>query len=167
MINQNQKDFKKKGSDHEGRGRSHQEQDKEFDQQLVDLARVTRVTKGGKRMNFRACVVIGDKVSKIGYGVAKGADVTMAINKAVAQAKKKLISIKIRKGTLPHELRTKFKAAYVMMRPGKIGRGIIAGGAIRTVLELAGYKDAVAKIIGSKNKINNVKAAYNALRDLK
>ncbi len=139
----------------------------EFEQKLVDLARVTSVTKGGKRLSFRACVVIGDQQSQIAYGVAKGADVAIAINKAVTQAKKRLFKVKIDKGTIPYEIKEKFKAAVVMIRPGKQGRGVIAGGVVRTVLELAGYKDAVAKIIGSKNKINNVKATYNALKKLK
>ena len=139
----------------------------EFEQKLVDLARVTRVTKGGKRLSFRACVVIGDQKNRVGYGVSKGADVAIAINKAVTQAKKKVFKVKINHGTIPHEIKEKFKAAVVMLRPGKQGRGVIAGGVVRTVLELAGYKDVVAKIIGSKNKINNVKATYNALTKLK
>ena len=139
----------------------------EFEQKLVDLSRVTRVTKGGKQLSFRACIVLGDSRGQIGYGVAKGRDVQIAISKAVAQAKKRLIKVKIDKGTLPHEIKIKFKAARIMMRPGKQGRGVIAGGVVRTVLELAGYKDAVAKIYGSKNKINNVKAAYQALKKLK
>ncbi len=139
----------------------------EFEQKLVDLSRVTRVTKGGKQLSFRACIVLGDGRGQIGYGVAKGKDVQIAITKAVAQAKKRLIKVKIDKGTLPHEIKIKFKAARIMIRPGKQGRGVIAGGVLRTVLELAGYKDAVAKIYGSKNKINNVKAAYQALKNLK
>ncbi len=139
----------------------------EFEQKLVDLARVTRVTRGGKRLSFRACVVIGDKKNQIGYGVAKGADVAIAINKAVTQAKKVLFKVNIQEGTLPHEIKFKFKSAKIMIRPGKKGRGVIAGGVLRTVLELAGYKDAVGKMYGSKNNINNVKAAYHALEMLK
>lgn len=135
----------------------------EFEQKLVDLARVTRVTKGGKRLSFRACVVLGDSKSRVSYGVAKGADVAIAINKAVTQAKKRMIKVNIDHGTLPHQTKEKFKAALILMRPGKQGSGIIAGGVVRAVLELAGYQDAVAKMIGSKNKINNVKATYNAL----
>lgn len=142
-------------------------EESEFEQKLIDLARVTRVTKGGKRLSFRACVVIGDKKNRVAYGVAKGHDVAIAINKAVAQAKKILINPKKDKGTIPHEVKAKFKAAMVSMRPAKKGRGIIAGGAVRAVLELAGYEDVVAKIIGSNNKINNVKATYNALANFK
>ncbi len=139
----------------------------EFEQKLVDLSRVTRVTKGGKQLSFRACVVLGDKKSQVAYGVAKGRDVQIAISKAVVQAKKRLFKVKNIEGTLPHEIKIKFKAARVMLRPGKQGRGIIAGGVVRTVLELAGYKDVVAKIYASKNKINNVIATYKALQNLK
>jgi small subunit ribosomal protein S5 len=149
------------------RGNRRVEEKREFEQKLVDLARVTRVTRGGKRLSFRACVVIGDEKTKVGYGVSKGADVQIAINKAVTQAKKSLIKPKIVEGTLPHEMKIKYKAARIMLRPGKAGRGIIAGGVVRTMLEMAGYKDAVAKIYGSKNKINNVKAVYEALTRLK
>ena len=140
------------------------EMDSNFDQKLVDLARVTRVTKGGKRMNFRACIVIGDKAGQVSFGVAKGADTTIAINKAVAQAKKRMLKVDVKTGTTPYAIQEKFKAAKVMIRPGKKGRGIIAGGVVRTVLELAGYHDVVAKIIGSQNKVNNVKAVYHALK---
>lgn len=139
----------------------------EFEQALIDLARVTRVTSGGKRMNFRALVVLGNKKNRIGYGIAKGADVTIAINKAVVQANKKMITVKIKDGSIPHNIKEKFKAAIVILRSAKKGRGIIAGGPVRTVLNLAGYQDVVAKIIGSKNKINNVRAVFNALGKLK
>ena len=118
-------------------------------------------------MSFRACVVVGDGKSQVAYGVSKGTDVSIAINKAVTQAKKRIIKPKKQGNTLPHECKEKFKSALVMIRPAKPGRGIIAGGVVRTVLEMAGYKDAVAKMIGSKNKINNVKAVYNALNNLK
>jgi len=142
------------------------EEDSNLDQKLVDLARVTRVTKGGKRMNFRACIVIGDKAGQVSFGVAKGADTTIAINKAVAQAKKRMLKINIKTGTIPYAVQEKFKAAEVMIRPGRKGRGIIAGGVVRIVLELAGYRDVVAKIIGSQNKVNNVKAVYYALKKM-
>lgn len=138
----------------------------EFEQKLVDIARVTRVTKGGKRLTFRACVVIGNEKNQVAYGVAKGADVTIAIDKAVTQAKKRLIKPRNVGGTIPYEIVAKFKSSQVKIRPGKAGRGIIAGGVVRTVFEMAGYHDIVAKMIGSKNKINNVKAVYNALKSI-
>ncbi|MFH1890407.1 MAG: 30S ribosomal protein S5 [Candidatus Kuenenbacteria bacterium] len=160
-----EKDKKNKEKNFKKKGRRAEPQ--EFEQRLVHLARVTRVTRGGKRLSFRACIVIGDKKGRVGYGISKGSDVTIAINKAVSQAKKILLPIKIQDGTISHEIKEKFGAAVVMLRPAKKGRGIIAGGAVRSVLELAGYEDVVAKMIGSNNKINNVKATYNALKKLK
>lgn len=139
----------------------------EFEQKLVDLARVTRVMAGGKRLRFRACVVIGDYTGRIGWGVAKGADVSIAINKAVNQAKKRLIVFSSYKNTIRHEIFIKFKSAKVYLKPAPEGRGIIAGGVVRDVLELAGIKDVIAKIYGGKNKINNVKAVFKALQKIK
>src|SRR3989338_6581507 len=110
----------------------------EFEQQIVDLARVTRVMAGGKRMRFRACVVIGDKKGRVGWAVAKGADVTIAVNKAVAKAKKNMIKVIFVKDTIPHQVEVKFKAAKLMLKPAVAGTGIIAGGAARSVLEMAG-----------------------------
>jgi len=142
-------------------------QSAEFEQALIDIARVTRVMAGGKRMRFRACIVLGDKKGKVGSAVAKGADVTIAINKAVAQAKKHMVSVTIVKGTIPHRVDYKFGAAKIMIKPAPRGSGIIAGGAVRQVLEFAGISDVVAKILGTKNKINNVKATIKALQQLK
>ena len=140
--------------------------DQEYEQKIVDLARVTRVMAGGKRMRFRACVVIGNGKGKVSYGVAKGADVSIAINKAVNQAKKTIGKVKIVNDTIPHEVRIKFKAAKLMLKPAPPGTGVIAGGAVRIVMELAGIKNVVSKMIGSKNKINNVKATFIALSQL-
>ncbi len=139
----------------------------EFDQNLVEIRRVTRVTGGGKDLNFRACVVVGDKKGKVGMGVAKGSDVSIAVNKAVNQAKKKIMTVPISEGTVPHEIRYKFKAAKVLLRPARKGRGIIAGGAVRVVLEMAGYEDVISKIQGSASKMNNVAATLGALAGMK
>lgn len=103
-------------------------EDKEFEQAIIDIARVTRVMAGGKRMRFRACVVIGDKKGRIGMGVAKGADVTIAVNKAGVLAKKKIISVPIINETIPHQVKVKFKAAQVLIKPAPKGTGVIAGG---------------------------------------
>lgn len=135
----------------------------DFEQKIVDLARVTRVMAGGKRMKFRACMIVGDKKGKVGIGVAKGVDVAMAISKAVGKAKKKTLFVPIIDGTVPHEVNIKFKAARIMIKPAKKGSGIKAGGVMRIVLELAGVKDAVAKILGTNNKVNNAKAVLIAL----
>ncbi|PIP29681.1 30S ribosomal protein S5 [Candidatus Kuenenbacteria bacterium CG23_combo_of_CG06-09_8_20_14_all_36_9] len=139
----------------------------EFEQKMVDLARVTRVTKGGKQMNFRALMVIGDKKGKVGYGVAKGKDVTLAISKAVEQAKKNLEKITLHNGTIPHSIEEKYKAARILLKPAPLGTGVKAGGPMRIVLDLAGVENIVGKMMGSKNKINNVKCTYNALLKLK
>jgi small subunit ribosomal protein S5 len=139
----------------------------EFEQRLVDIARVTRVMAGGKRLRFRACVVIGDLNKKIGWGVAKGADVSIAINKAVDKAKKDMIIVNTFKNTIPHEVMHKSKAAKVFIKPAPEGRGVIAGGVIRDVLELAGIKDIIAKMYGCKNKVNNVRCTFEALQRLR
>ncbi|MDD4289784.1 MAG: 30S ribosomal protein S5 [Patescibacteria group bacterium] len=139
----------------------------EFEQRLVDIARVSRTTTGGKRLRFRACVVIGDLNGRIGWGLAKGADVAIAIEKAVNHAKKQLIKVDVSKNTIAHELTYKFKSAKIFLKPSPEGRGIIAGGVIRDVLELAGFKDVISKMYGASNKVNNVIAVFHALSNLK
>ncbi|PWB38413.1 MAG: 30S ribosomal protein S5 [Parcubacteria group bacterium] len=136
----------------------------EFEQKIVDLARVTRVMAGGKRMKFRACMVVGDKKGRVGVGIAKGVDVSMAISKAVTKAKKHLIHVPIIEGTVPHPVTIKEGAAFVMIKPARAGSGIKAGGVMRIVLELAGVKDAAAKILGTSNKLNNAEATIIALK---
>lgn len=139
----------------------------EYEQKLLDLARVTRVVAGGKRMRFRACIVIGDRRGTVGVGIAKGSDVADAINKAVRQAKKSLIKINLVDDTIPHWIKEKYKSAEVLIRPAGKGRGIVAGGAPRAVLGLVGVKNATAKMLGASNKINNARATINALTKLK
>ena len=139
-------------------------EEQEFEQKIVDLARVTRVMAGGKRLRFRATVVVGDKKKRIGVGVGKGVDVSLAISKAVVVAKKKMIQTPIFNNTIPCEVKEKYGAAIIFLKPAKQGTGIIAGGAVRTVLELSGLQNVVGKIYGSKNKINNVRATINALK---
>jgi len=159
--------FEKRSGRPMGRRRGSPREQDEFEQSMIDLARVTRVMAGGKRMRFRACMVVGDRKGHVGWGVAKGADVSLAIQKAVTQAKKNLITVSMINGTIPHEVRVKFKAAKLLMKPAKEGRGLIAGGVVRTVLNLAGVKDIVSKMIGSPNKINNVAATFKALSSLR
>ena len=140
----------------------------EFDQQIVDLARVTRVMAGGKRMRFRACIVIGDRKGRVGTGLAKGKDVALAVGKAVKKAEKKLINVPIDdKGTISHEVYIKQGAAKIFLKPAPVGTGIISGGAVRTVLELAGIKNVVSKIMGTNNKVSNVAATISALESLR
>lgn len=150
-----------------GRRRGAPREQDEFDQQMIELSRVTRVMAGGKRMRFRACIVIGDRKGRVGWGVAKGADVSLAIQKATAQAKKNLITVNTVNGTIPHEVRVKFHAARLLLKPAKSGKGLIAGGVVRTVLSLAGVQNIVSKAFGSPNKINNVAATFKALTSLR
>jgi small subunit ribosomal protein S5 len=152
--------------DFRGRGPRHDDRDKEFDQRILEMARVTRVTKGGKRMRFRACVIIGDRRGRVGFAVTKGADVSASVNKAALKAKKKLVTVPLVNGTIPHAVSQKYAAASLLIKPAPMGTGIKAGGALRVVLELAGVPNVVGKIMGSKNKINNTKAAVMALKKL-
>jgi len=140
--------------------------EQEYDQRLIEVARVTRVMAGGKRMRFRAALVIGDRKGVVGFGLAKGIDVTIAIQKAFNQAKKNLIKIQFAKGTIKHKVANKFGAASVLMKPAKAGEGLKAGGAMRSVLELVGIQDITAKSLGSNNKVNVIKATMNALSSL-
>lgn len=140
---------------------------REFDQKVVEIKRVTRVVAGGKRMRFRALVVIGDKKGRVGIGVRKGMDVTEAVSKAANAARKSLITVALINDTVPHEMKLKYKSSVIFMKPAMPGTGIIAGGAIRQVLDLAGVKNILSKMLGSSNKVNNVMAAYLALSKMK
>ena len=146
--------------------RKEKEQD-EFEQKIVDLARVTRVMAGGKRLRFRACMIIGDRKGRVGLGIAKGADVAIAIGKAISKAKKNIVYVPIIDGTVPHEVEIKNKASRLLIKPGRKGSGLKAGGVLRIVLELAGINDIVAKIMGTNNKVNNAKTALLALSSFK
>ena len=148
-------------------GRRDDRPKEEFEQRILDIARVTRVMAGGKRMNFRACVAIGDKKGNVGVGLGKGADVTMAVNKAVNRAKKVMVKVPIVKETIPHAVLHKMGAARIMLKPAKQGRGVIAGGVTRIILELAGVKNVTSKTLGSKNKINNARCTIGALQALR
>jgi small subunit ribosomal protein S5 len=139
----------------------------EFDQKVVEVKRVTRVVAGGKRMRFRALVVIGDHKGKVGMGLKKGADVSESVNKAVNAAKKNMITLPLINDTIPHGLNVKYKSSSLMLKPAKPGTGVIAGGAVRSVMELSGVKNVVCKMLGSNNKVNNVKAVFAAFSKMK
>jgi len=139
----------------------------EFEQRILDIARVTRVMAGGKRMNFRACIAIGDRKGKVGVGLGKGADVTMAVNKAVNHAKKDMITVNTVNDTITHEVHHKEGAAKLLFKPARSGKGIIAGGVARAILELAGIKNVTSKQLGTNNKINNARCTIEALRSLR
>jgi small subunit ribosomal protein S5 len=151
-----------------GRGRPREgAEQSDYEEKNLEVARVTRVTKGGKRMRFRTLAVIGNRKGRVGFGIGKGVDVAGATAKAQAQARKNLITVPMVHDTIPHPVNAKFSAAVVLIKPAPKGSGIKAGGAVRQVLELAGVPNAVSKILGSSNKINNVKATFAALRKLK
>ncbi len=141
----------------------------EFEQKILDIARVTRVMAGGRRFSFRVTMVIGNKNGKVGVGIGKGKDVSSAIEKAVNDAKKNLIEVPLFNGhTIPHEVEAKFKSARVLMKPAKEGKGVIAGGAVRVVCDFAGIKNLSSKLLGkTKNKINNAQATIKALNMLR
>lgn len=138
----------------------------EFEERVVQIDRVARVQKGGRRFRFRATVVIGDRKGKIGLGVAKASDVQGAIRKAVAEAKKDMMTVTIYEQSIPFSLLTTFAGAKLLMKPARPGTGIIAGGAVRPVIELSGITNILAKSLGSENRINNAKAAMRALKKL-
>lgn len=141
--------------------------EEEFEQRLIEVARVTRVMAGGKRMRFRATLAIGDRKGRVGIGTAKGADVTLAIQKAFNQAKKNLIKVPMEKGSIPHQVDVKYGAAKIIIKPAHPGAGVKAGGAVRALLELAGIQDVTGKVLGSNNKINNIRATMEALSKLR
>ena len=123
--------------------------------------------KGGKRMSFRTCVVIGDKKGRVAVATGKGADVTLAVNKAVNRAKKNIVKVPIHKNTIPHQIYEKFGSAKILFKPASEGRGVIAGGVVRVILELAGVKNISSKILGTSNKLNNAKCTVIALSKLR
>ncbi len=139
----------------------------EFAEATLSLDRVTRVVKGGRRMRFRAVVVVGNRKGKVGLGTGKSAEVQGAIRKAAAAAKRHMIRIPILEGTIPHQVETKFKAAKIRLLPASQGTGIIAGGALRVILDHAGVKNVLSKRFGTRNKLVNAQAAMKALQSLR
>lgn len=138
-------------------------EEKQFDERTLHIDRVARVVKGGRRFRFRALVVVGDRKAKVGIGIAKGADVTSAVTKATEVAKKHFITVPLYKGTLPHETEAKVGGARILLKPASKGTGLIAGGVVRTILEVAGVSNALSKSLGSSNKANTAYATIAAL----
>ena len=139
----------------------------EFKERLVSVQRVTKVTKGGRTFSFSAIVVVGNENGVVGYGLGKAKEVQAAVAKGIDDAKKNLIKVPIINGTLPHEQYGKYCGANVYVQPATPGTGVIAGGAVRAVLELAGVKDVISKSLGSNTKINIVRATFEALKQLR
>lgn len=142
------------------------ESNKEFEETVIQIKRISKKTKGGNQIRFSALVVVGDKKGKIGIGLSKAQDVSGAIQKALSSAKKRMVEIPIKGRTVPYSVKEKYSAAKVIIKPAPAGSGIIAGGPIRVVLEAAGVRDAVGKILGTKNKISNVYATLRALQTM-
>jgi small subunit ribosomal protein S5 len=141
-------------------------EEKQFEEVTLHIDRVARVVKGGRRFRFRALVVVGDRKGKVGIGSAKGADVTSAVTKAIEVAKKSVIQVSLYKGTLPHETEAKVAGAHILIKPASSGTGLIAGGVVRSILEVAGVSNALSKSLGSSNKTNTSYATIKALQSL-
>ncbi len=139
----------------------------EWKEQVIQVRRVTKVVKGGKKLSFRAIVVVGNKNGQVGVGCAKAAEVIIAIQKAVADGRKNLINVPIYRTTIPHPITGRSGAGSVMLKPASQGTGVIAGGAVRAVLELAGVENILSKSLGSKSPLNAANATLNALQALK
>ena len=143
------------------------QENQELEEKVVQVNRVSKKTKGGNKIRFSVLVVVGNKKGKVGVGLAKAGEVIAAIRKATRYAKKHLISVPLKGTTIPHEVLVKKGAARVFLKPAPKGTGVIAGGPVRAVVEAAGIKDIVSKILGTKNKISNVYATIEALSRLK
>lgn len=139
---------------------------KEFEEVVINIDRVARVVKGGRRFRFKALVVVGNRKNKVGVGVAKGADVQSAVAKATNAAKNNLLTIPIVNTTIPHETETKISGAHVLIKPAAPGTGIIAGGVVRSVISVTGIRNLLSKSLGSTNKVNIAYATVEALKSL-
>lgn len=143
------------------------EQVKEFEEKVISIDRVARVVKGGRRFRFRALVVIGDGKGRVGVGIGKGSEVMTSVAKAVSRAKAQMITVPLKDRTIPHEVEVRYSGARVLLKPASAGTGVIAGGAVRNVVEIAGIHDLLTKSLGSSNKVNNAYATIEALSQLR
>lgn len=142
------------------------DQPKEFVEKLIKLNRTAKVVKGGRRFSFSALTVVGDQKGRVGFGFGKANDVTEAIRKSIDKAKRNLVTVPIKNGTIPHDILGKYKSSSVLLKPACSGTGIIAGGPVRAVLEAAGATDVLAKSLGSNTSVNVVRATFDAVSNL-
>ena len=142
------------------------DKDKGLVEKLIKLNRVAKVVKGGRRFSFSALVVVGDQNGSVGYGFGKANDVSEAIRKGMEKAKRNMVKVPIKNKTLPHEVLAKFKSSKIVMKPAAPGTGVIAGGAVRAVMDAVGVNDILSKSLGSKNSVNTVRAVFNGFTEL-
>ena len=143
-----------------------QPKEKEYVEKLIKLNRTAKVVKGGRRYSFSALTIVGDKKGKVGFGFGKANDVTDAIRKSTEKAKKNMVSVPLKNGTIPHEIQAEYKSSSVLLKPACSGTGIIAGGPVRAVLEAAGATDVMSKSLGSNTSVNVVRATFEAIKGL-
>lgn len=156
-----------KGKDQNSRRGPMKREPSEFREEVLQIDRVTRVVKGGRRLRFRATVVVGNEKGKVGIGMGKSNEVVGAIQKAIRQAKKDMVTVPLHNGTIPHEVKIKFKSARILLMPASLGTGVIAGGAVRKIAELCGIRNLLSKMFGCSNRVTNAKATMMALDKLK
>lgn len=156
-----------RGDGPRGERRDREEKDSEWQEKVVQIRRVTKVVKGGKKMSFRAIVAVGNQKGQVGVGVGKAAEVIAAIQKAIADAKKSLVTVPMVGTTIPHQIIGKSDASRVLIKPASKGTGVIAGGAVRSVLELAGIHDILSKNLGASSPLNSARATIEGLRGLR
>lgn len=153
-------------NNHGRRSDNRRSEPSEFQEKIVQVNRVSKKTKGGNQASFSVLVVVGDRKGRVGVALGKAPDVLSSIKKAVRKAKKHMVTVPMKKTTIPFAIDTKFGAAKIMLKPAPAGSGIIAGGAVRAVVEAAGIADVVGKTLGSKNQANNVYATFKALKEI-
>lgn len=157
-------------NDDNKRGRRHTfargDRQRDYDHEVLEISRVVRVVRGGRRFRFRVSVVVGNRAGRVGFGIGKSKDIQQAIQKAQDHAAKEVITVPMKSGTIPHTVEAKYKGAAVMLKPARPGTGIIAGGTIRMIANLAGLKDLVSKAHGSSNRITNALATLKALKNI-
>ncbi|MDR0474679.1 MAG: 30S ribosomal protein S5 [Treponema sp.] len=155
--------YEGRGEGRRGRDRDRDHTDKEFVEKLVKLNRTAKVVQGGRRFSFSALSVIGDRKGKVGYGFGKANDVSEAIRKSIDRAKRNMITLPVKNGTIPHEIQGSFKASRVLLKPACSGTGIIAGGPVRAIMEAGGVTDVLSKSIGASSQYNVVKATFDCI----